>query len=91
MALESAEVARFSGDTRNKSKQSSCSKMIKSTTTITVDNADAFLQWIPEYKVIVCCEHEYAISSVAQHLRIFHSGKDVEKREVVAVFAGYDL
>jgi superfamily II DNA helicase RecQ len=91
MASESAEVARFSGDTRNTSKQSSRSKTIKSTTTITVDNADAFLQWIPEYKVIVCREHEYAIGSVAQHLRIFHSGKDVEKREVVAAFASYDL
>jgi hypothetical protein len=50
-----------------------------------------FLQWIPEYKVIVCREYEYAIGSVAQHLRIFRSGKDVEKREVVVAFAGYDL
>jgi hypothetical protein len=64
MASESAEAARFSGDIRNTSKQSSRSKTIKSTTTITVDNTDAFLQWIPEYKVIVCREHEYTISSI---------------------------
>ena len=85
------EVARFGGDTRKTSKQSSRSKRVKSDTVITVENANDFLQWIPEYKVIVCREHEYAIGSVAQHLRIFHSGKDVEKRKVAIAFASYDL
>jgi hypothetical protein len=91
MASESIEASRFSGDTRSASKQSSRSKTIKSATIITVDNADEFLRWIPEYRIIICCEHEYAIGSVAQHLRIFHSGKDVEKRAVVTAFASYEL
>jgi hypothetical protein len=64
MASESAEAARFSRDTRNTSKQSSRSKTIKSTITIIVDNTDAFLQWIPEYKVIVYREYEYTIGSI---------------------------
>lgn len=91
MAPENIEASRFGGDTRGASKQSSRSKTIKSATTITVDNADEFLRWIPEYRIIICCEHEYAVGSVAQHLRIFHSGKDVEKRAVVTAFAHYDL
>jgi hypothetical protein len=91
MALESIEVRRFSGDTRGASKQSSRNKTIKSATTITIDNADEFLRWIPDYRIIICYEHEYAIGSITQHLRIFHSGKDVEKRAVVIAFARYDL
>ena len=91
MASESVEVARLGGDTRKTSKQSNRSKTVKSNTVITVENANECLQWIPEYKVIVCREHEYAIGSVAQHLRIFHSGKDVEKRKVATEFASCDL
>jgi hypothetical protein len=49
------------------------------------------LRWIPEIRIIICCEHEYAIGSITQHLRIFYSGKDVEKRAVVTAFAHYDL
>jgi hypothetical protein len=70
ITLESAGAARFSGDaqdvrdTRNTLKQSIRSKTIKSTTAITIDNADTILQWIPEYRVIVCRDHKYAISSV---------------------------
>lgn len=97
MASESVGTARFSRDTsgtrdtRSTSKQSIRSKTIKSTTAITINNADTILQWIPEYRVIICREHKYAIGSVTQHLRIFHSGKDAEKRAVVTAFAGYDL
>jgi hypothetical protein len=97
MASESAGTARFSRDgwdardTRSTSKQSNRNKTIKSTTAITINNADTILQWIPEYRVIVCREHKYAIGSVIQHLRIFHSGKDTEKRAVVAASASYDL
>ena len=97
MASESVGTARFSRDasgtrdTRSTSKQSIRSKTIKSTMAITMNNADTILQWIPEYRVIICREHKYAIGSVTQHLRIFHSGKDAEKRAVVTAFAGYDL
>jgi hypothetical protein len=97
MTLESAGAACFSRDAqdmqdmRNTSKQSIRSKTIKSTTAITIDNADMILQWIPEYRVIICCDHKYAISSVIQHLCIFHLGKDAEKRAVVIAFASYDL
>jgi hypothetical protein len=100
MALEGTGAACFSGDardtrdtrdTRNTLKQSNRSKTIKSTTAITINNADTILQWIPEYRIIICRKHKYAIGSVVQHLRIFHSGKDAEKRAVVTAFASYDL
>jgi hypothetical protein len=97
MASESVGTACFSRDasgtrdTRSTLKQNIRSKTIKSTTAITINNADTILQWIPEYRVIICRERKYAISSVIQYLRIFHSGKDIEKRAVVTAFAGYDL
>lgn len=63
----------------------------KSSRAITVENAEEYLQWLPEYRIIICLEHQYAVRSVAHHLRIYHSGTDVVKKAVVALLASHDL
>ena len=55
----------------------------RSTLAITIDNAKETLEWQPEYGIIICRNHGYAIGSVAQHLCVYHAGKDTEKKAVV--------
>jgi len=54
---------------------------------ITIDNADDWLQYELQYKVLVCKYHRYAISNLASHLRTKHSGTLKEKAAVVRKYS----
>ena len=63
----------------------------RSTLAITIENAKETLEWQPEYSILICRDHGYAIGSVAHHLRIYHSGTDNDKKAVVDLFSEHVL
>jgi hypothetical protein len=56
---------------------------------ITIENADEHLHWLPEYSVIVCSVHKYAIRNVATHLRDSHCGTKKQRQAVVDAYSKF--
>ena len=90
MATPSVQPARRNATTTH-STQNRTSSRLRSSLAITLENADEVLEWQPDYSIIICRDHGYAVRSVAQHLRSYHVGKDIEKRAVVELFSKYRL
>ena len=90
MATPSVQPARRNATTTH-STQNRTSSRLRSSLAITLENADEVLEWQPDYSIIICRDHGYAVRSVAQHLRSYHVGKDIEKRAVVELFSEYRL
>lgn len=58
---------------------------------ITVENAERLLKYLPQFKVLICIEHRYALQNVERHLQDYHTGKAKEKREVLNQYAQFEL
>jgi hypothetical protein len=59
----------------------------KKSVRITAANAKEYLVYLPEYGVLVCKVHQYAIRQLENHLRIAHQGSLQDRREVTQAFA----
>ena len=90
MATPSIQPA-YCTATTTRYTQNTARSRLQSSLAITVENADEVLEWQPEYGIIICRDHGYAIGGVAQHLRLYHTGKDIEKKAVVELFSEYVL
>ena len=90
MATPSVQPARRNATTTYYT-QNATRWRTQSTLEITLENAGEILEWQPDYGIIICRDHGYAVGSVAQHLRVYHPGKDIEKKAVIELFSQYVL
>lgn len=58
---------------------------------ITTDTVDRFLHYIPEYKVLVCKEHCYALRNLDLHLRDSHTIAVGDRRAIAGRYAALSL
>jgi hypothetical protein len=58
---------------------------------ITVENAGEILHWLPEYRIIICSQHGYAIQGIANHLRIFHKTSKKERLAITELYSQYNV
>jgi hypothetical protein len=56
---------------------------------ITVENANEYLHWLPEHRVIICSVHQYAIRNVATHLRDSHCRTKKQRQAVVDAYSEF--
>ena len=71
--------------------KTTASNRTRSSLTVTIENVEEIFDWQPEYGIIICRDHGYAVGGVAQHLRLYHSGKDVDKKAVVERYSNHIL
>lgn len=60
---------------------------------INIENARQFLHYYAEFGVLICSHnrHCYAVRSLENHLRLYHSGSTKEKKAVVELFRSCPL
>ena len=58
---------------------------------LTADTADNVLHYEPEYKVLICKEHGYAVRNLCLHLRDAHTVSAEDRRLIVDKYAGLSL
>ncbi|KAK5200476.1 hypothetical protein LTR16_006035, partial [Cryomyces antarcticus] len=57
----------------------------------TAANIEELLQYEPDYKVLVCKDHAYALQNVNRHLEKYHSIAAKERKAIVRKYAQYTL
>jgi hypothetical protein len=58
---------------------------------ITVGNADDWLYYNSQYRVLVCRYHEYAVWNLASHLRLQHKVRSSERSAIEEMFSTCEL
>ncbi|KAK4947069.1 hypothetical protein LTR66_014220 [Elasticomyces elasticus] len=57
----------------------------------TAENIDELLQYEPDYKVLICKDHGYALQNINRHLEKHHSIAAKERKAIVRKYAHYPL
>jgi hypothetical protein len=60
------------------------------TTTSTIQRA-AMLTYLPQYRVLICDEHQHAVYSLDKHLKRHHRLPIAQRRELLALYSSYTL
>jgi len=58
---------------------------------IAVVNAEEWLYYDSQYRVLVCWYHGYAVRDLATHLRLQHKVQSSERSAIKEKFRGYEL
>ena len=49
------------------------------------------LEYLPQFKVLICTEHRHALQNVGRHLQDYHAGSAKERREVLSQYSQFEL